>query len=443
METLAHEEKKEEVIRIENLKKKYRLGVIGTGTLQRDIQSFFAKLRKKEDPNRKIGQDTYDHAEDFWALNGIDLSIYKGDTLGVIGGNGAGKSTLLKILSRVTAPTDGTIYVKGKIASMLEVGTGFHKELTGRENVYLNGAIMGMSEAEIDKRMDAIIEFAEIKTFIDTPVKRYSSGMYVKLAFSVAAHLNADILIMDEVLAVGDARFQKKCVDKMQQLASEEGKTVLFVSHNMNTISSMCNRCVVLEKGKVQFVGDTSKAVELYYKHNYGDHAVSYNLEEKERRKNYEFYFKMKSLKFLEKDMADFDAGEPMKGKLCWKCLKPAQDACLRITLHYNGTPIGTYVSDTITEEIKINEMYETEFILKTDMLASGTYTASLGIYRHTEEGIHTPLDYLESAFAFQISKGKIENKVWRHRWWGSVIFDKADIVSHKAIKNMTEEGEC
>ena len=202
------------VLHIENLSKTYRLGVIGSGTLQGDLQSLAARLLHREDPNRPVGQRAYGRGETFQALDGVTLDVYRGETLGLIGRNGAGKSTLLKLLSRVTAPTGGKICVKGKIAGMLEVGTGFHAELTGRENVYMNGAIMGMSRSAVDRQMENIIRFAELEEFMDTPVKRYSSGMYVKLAFSVAAHLDADILLMDEVLAVGDAAFQKNASTK-------------------------------------------------------------------------------------------------------------------------------------------------------------------------------------------------------------------------------------
>lgn len=198
------------VLKVDNIKKRYRLGVIGGGTLQGDIQSWWARIRGKEDPNLKIGSDTNTKRGSFMALDGISFEVKKGERLGIIGGNGAGKSTTLKLLSRVTAPTEGTIYINGRISSMLEVGTGFHPELTGRENVYLNGAILGMSKEEVDKKIEDIIDFSECRQFIDTPVKRYSSGMYVKLAFSVAAHLDSEILIMDEVLAVGDMNFQKK-----------------------------------------------------------------------------------------------------------------------------------------------------------------------------------------------------------------------------------------
>ena len=236
------------VIEIENLKKMYRLGTIGGGTLTADLQSWWARLNKKEDPNSKIGENRQAGNKDyFYALDGINLTVHKGETLGIIGTNGAGKSTLLKLLSRVTAPTEGTIKMNGRIASMLEVGTGFHRELTGRENIYMNGAILGMTKSEIDSKIEEIIEFSECRRFIDTPVKRYSSGMYVKLAFAVAAHLDAEIMVMDEVLAVGDMKFQKKCLGKMGNSATHDGKTVLYVSHNMNTIRELCSRCIVLE----------------------------------------------------------------------------------------------------------------------------------------------------------------------------------------------------
>ena len=238
----------ETVIKIENLKKKYRLGAIGGGTLTADLQSWWARARGKEDPNTIIGEQVNMKNKNFMALNGIDLKINKGDTIGIIGGNGAGKSTLLKILSRVTAPTEGSVKINGRISSMLEVGTGFHGELTGRENIYLNGAILGMSKGEVDRKIEDIIEFSECRQFIDTPVKRYSSGMYVKLAFAVASHLDSEILIMDEVLAVGDMKFQKKCISKMLDVA-KSGRTILYVSHNMQTIEELCNRVVVLENG--------------------------------------------------------------------------------------------------------------------------------------------------------------------------------------------------
>ena len=252
-------------IKVENLSKYYRLGVINSGVLFRDIQSWWARKRGKDDPHAKIGSKYDPTAEGFWALKDLNFEIKKGDRVGIIGHNGAGKSTLLKLLSQITGPTEGSIKINGKIASLLEVGTGFHPEMTGRENIYMNGAILGMKHDEIDKKVNDIIEFSEIGEHIDTPVKRYSSGMYVRLAFAVAAHLDSDILIADEVLAVGDAAFQKKALGKMNELSSGEGRTVLFVSHNMAQIKNLCNKGIVLEKGRVvRYDNDIEKSINYY-----------------------------------------------------------------------------------------------------------------------------------------------------------------------------------
>ena len=245
-------------IKAEHLSKYYRLGVINNGTLFKDLQTWIARKRGKEDPHSKIGEHKYDGTDDgFWALKDLNFEIKQGDRVGIIGKNGAGKSTLLKILSRITAPTEGCVKIHGRVASLLEVGTGFHGELTGRENVYLNGAILGMKKKEVDRKIDEIIDFSGIEKHIDTPVKRYSSGMYVRLAFAVAAHLDSEILIADEVLAVGDAEFQKKALGKMNELSMGEGRTVLFVSHNMAAVKGLCNRGVILEKGKLKFTSDS------------------------------------------------------------------------------------------------------------------------------------------------------------------------------------------
>ena len=257
-------ENQELMIRVQDVKKQYRLGQIGGGTLRGDLQSWWARKRGKEDPNTLIGTDQRLIGTTFMALNGVSFTVNKGEAVGIIGSNGAGKSTLLKLLTHVTAPTSGDIDLYGRVASMLEVGTGFHPEMTGRENVYLNGAILGMTRAEIDAKMAEIIEFSEVGDFIDTPVKRYSSGMFVKLAFSVAAHLDSEIMIMDEVLAVGDMKFQKKCLTKMRQAARRDGKTVLYVSHNMATIRDLCDRCIVLDKGKVVFDGEVDEGISIY-----------------------------------------------------------------------------------------------------------------------------------------------------------------------------------
>ncbi|MCX7549053.1 ABC transporter ATP-binding protein [Xanthomarina sp. F1114] len=274
------------ILKAENISKQYRLGLVGTGTISHDLNRWWAGIRGKEDPYLKVGavndRSTKADSDYVWALKDINFEVQQGEVLGIIGKNGAGKSTLLKILSRVTIPTTGEIKTKGRIASLLEVGTGFHPELTGRENIYLNGAILGMSKAEIKTKEQEIIEFSGCERYVDTPVKRYSSGMRVRLAFAVAAFLEPDILVIDEVLAVGDAEFQKKAIGKMQDISQGEGRTVLFVSHNMAAVKSLCTRAIVLEHGETVFEGGTNEAVDFYlnnaegesvykFEHNSGD----------------------------------------------------------------------------------------------------------------------------------------------------------------------------
>lgn len=253
------------VISVEHLSKTYRLGQIGTGTFSRDLEVWWAKLRGKPNPLLRIGEKDHGNrdGEELYALRDVSFTVQQGEVLGIIGKNGAGKSTLLKILSRVTAPTSGKIKVKGRIASLLEVGTGFHPELTGRENIYLNGAILGMSRKEVKSKFDEIVDFAEVEKFIDTPVKRYSSGMYVRLAFAVAAHLDPEILVVDEVLAVGDAEFQNKCLGKMGDVA-KAGRTVLFVSHNMAAVQNLCTQSILMESGKLTLTGSTRTVIDRY-----------------------------------------------------------------------------------------------------------------------------------------------------------------------------------
>jgi lipopolysaccharide transport system ATP-binding protein len=253
-------------LRIENLWKQYRLGVLGQGSLRQDLQSWWARRRGNEDLNSPInfGLDVSEAPQGkIWALKDVSLNIKQGEVLGIIGRNGAGKSTLLKILSRVTAPTKGKVKIKGRVASLLEVGTGFHPELTGRENIFLNAAILGMTFTEINRKFDRIVDFSGVEQFIDTPVKRYSSGMYVRLAFAVAAHLEPEVLIVDEVLAVGDIQFQRKCLGKLEDIV-QEGRTILFVSHGMSAIKRLCQRCILLEKGKVALDGEVNQVVNHY-----------------------------------------------------------------------------------------------------------------------------------------------------------------------------------
>ena len=258
----------ETILHIDNVSKLYRLGQVGTGTLAHDLNRWWARVRGKEDPFLKIGevnrQDVHSDSEYVWALRDINLEVKQGEVLGIIGKNGAGKSTLLKILARVTGPTTGQIKIKGRIGSLLEVGTGFHPELTGRENIFLNGAILGMTRAEVRAKFDAIVDFAGIERYIDTPVKRYSSGMYVRLAFAVAAFLEPEILIVDEVLAVGDAEFQKKALGKMEDVSKGDGRTILFVSHNMAAVQNLCPDTVLLENGQIRSIGNTSEIIQDY-----------------------------------------------------------------------------------------------------------------------------------------------------------------------------------
>jgi len=254
----------EPVIKVEAISKKYMLGTVSSGTLYRDLQSWWARFRGQDDPNKPLHLVGKNENEDFWALRDVSFEVNAGDRVGIIGRNGAGKSTLLKILSKVTTPTTGQIKLKGRVASLLEVGTGFHPELTGRENIYLNGAILGMRKAEVLRKLDEIVAFSGVEQFIDTPVKRYSSGMYVRLAFAVAAHLEPDILIVDEVLAVGDAEFQKKCLGKMEAVSKNEDRTVLFVSHKMQAIKKLCNQAYILEGGVKVFEGHVLDAVDYY-----------------------------------------------------------------------------------------------------------------------------------------------------------------------------------
>jgi lipopolysaccharide transport system ATP-binding protein len=256
------------IIEVNNVSKQYRLGQVGTGTLSHDINRWWYKIRGRQDPYLKIGEENDRTAmsdnQYVWALKDIDFKVKKGEVLGIIGRNGAGKSTLLKILSRTTTPTNGTIKLKGRVASLLEVGTGFHPELSGRDNIFLNGAILGMTKTEIRRKFDDIVDFAGVERYIDTPVKRYSSGMYVRLAFAVAAHLDQEILIVDEVLAVGDVEFQRKCLGKMKDVSDKEGRTVLFVSHNMQAVKQLCNNCIILRNGRLADIGDVTSTVNNY-----------------------------------------------------------------------------------------------------------------------------------------------------------------------------------
>ena len=428
---------REIAIQISGVKKQYRLGQIGGGTLQADLQSWWARKRGKEDPNSKIGQEERLVGQSFMALNGIDLTVYKGEALGIIGANGAGKSTLLKLLSRVTAPTEGTIDLYGRITSMLEVGTGFNREMTGRENIYMNGAILGMTKAEIDAKMEDIIEFSEVREFIDTPVKRYSSGMYVKLAFSVAAHLDSEIMIMDEVLAVGDMAFQKKCLDKMREAATKEGRTVLYVSHNMNTIRQLCDRCVVLDQGKVVFDGDVEEAISLYLNAE-NTEGINIDLSDRERPKVSTNKLLMTNFLFLNANYNVFERGDPLQFRLTWIGVQNVDNVRFRAIIRFgNDTPVGLVQSGTIANAHK-GKKYVTDFTFETSMLADGKYFFSIALFQNDDLGNSVILDHVTRACSFEIiSKTDDERKLkWLHSYWGSVSFPPCSIDKHIMVES-------
>ena len=381
------------MIKIENVRKQYRLGTIGGGTLRGDLQSWWAKVRGREDPNSEIGAKVYKKNEKFMALDGINLEVKKGERLGIIGHNGAGKSTLLKILSRVTAPTEGKIFLNGRISSMLEVGTGFHAELTGRENIYLNGAILGMTRAEVDSKIERIIDFSECGQFIDTPVKRYSSGMYVKLAFSVAAHLDSEILVMDEVLAVGDMKFQQKCLDKMNDVSREDGRTILYVSHNMNTIRQLCTRCIVLDHGKLIFDGDVEKAIGIYMDLSRDESVeadyVPYIRPNWIQADN----LRLCSAKFINKDVNSFYREEKIKIEYNVRYSKALETVGLRFEVRMlDGTAVATAVSENIP--IKCSDRVQS-FSASYDVsnLVEGVYKTYYTFFTYNEYGNYRNID--------------------------------------------------
>ena len=372
------------VIQIEGLKKQYKLGQIGGGTLTHDLQSWWARVRGKEDPNTIIGTDTRLYGQTFMALNGVDLTVYKGEALGIIGRNGAGKSTLLKLLTRITAPTEGEIRIKGRISSMLEVGTGFNNEMTGRENIYMNGAILGMSRAEIDAKLPQIIEFSECGDFIDTPVKRYSSGMFVKLAFAVAAHLDSEILVMDEVLAVGDMKFQQKCLGKMSNVANEDGRTVLYVSHNMSTIRQLCTRCIVLDQGRIIYDGDVEKAIAIYMDTT-DVNVVHYDLRHVGRMNTGAGQrLRLESLVFLGKESSVFADNEPVRIQVCYNVNQSFTGVRAKLEIRSrDGSSVG------ITQPIELGAVesgkrYTSTFEFDPSLLGEGQYFFYLDIYEAT-----------------------------------------------------------
>ena len=418
---------KQLMIRVQDVKKQYRLGQIGGGTLRGDLQSWWARKRGKEDPNTLIGTDQRLIGTTFMALNGVSFMVNKGEAVGIIGSNGAGKSTLLKLLTHVTAPTSGDIDLYGRVASMLEVGTGFHPEMTGRENVYLNGAILGMTRAEIDAKMAEIIEFSEVGDFIDTPVKRYSSGMFVKLAFSVAAHLDSEIMIMDEVLAVGDMKFQKKCLTKMRQAAQRDGKTVLYVSHNMATIRDLCDRCIVLDKGKVIFDGGVDEGIALYLstKSQVSDY-VDYSEFKREnwfKRDN----LRLQSVRVKVSSVEAIERTQPVQMQYVIHAQQPAEHVGLRFEVRDEvGNPLATSCLYNLNLQQGNNE-FTAEYDLS--VLAPGKYSNYFTLFTMGEGGAQVVEDWVPG-IQFKVVDTFIGKELeWSAKALGPIQLPNAKVV--------------
>ena len=419
-------------IKIENLKKQYRLGTIGGTTLNAELQSWWAKKRGKTDPNLKLGKEQVDRNEIFWALNGISVEIKKGEALGIIGANGAGKSTLLKILSRVTAPTEGDIWINGRISSMLEVGTGFNGELTGRENIYMNGAILGMTKKEVDEKIESIIDFSECRQFIDTPVKRYSSGMYVKLAFAVASHLDSEIMIMDEVLAVGDMKFQKKCLGKMGDEA-KEGKTVLYVSHNMDTIRQLCTKCIVLDAGRIIFEGNTEEAIDVYLDTAKKNLLPVYSMKNFDRV-YFEFGKKLfiNQIEFLEKEKASYDTKEQVKININCTARVDSEIKVIIAIKDNNMRGIGIYDCNNyvcIEKDNTKNICFE----MNISPLVVGIYYMYIEIFAKNSWG-HEEVDESMPIVFEVVDNNEIKFNPWPKHFWGNVELGRLTLSKNDSI---------
>ncbi len=393
-------------IEFNKVSKQYRLGLVSTRTLSHDLNRWWqTSVLHKEDPYLKIGS-TNDRSkaadsEYVWALKDIDFKVEQGDVVGIIGKNGAGKSTLLKLLSRVTGPTTGTIRAKGRIGSLLEVGTGFHPEMTGRENIYMNGAILGMSKHEIAKKLDEIVDFSGCERYIDTPVKRYSSGMTVRLGFAVAAHLDPEILVVDEVLAVGDAEFQKKAIGKMQDVSKGEGRTVLFVSHNMTSIRHLCQHGMILENGQLSFVGSADEAIDLYMSANSQELVVG-SLSDYPRRENGSGIIRFESISFLNRNNEPIipHSGQFVRIHIGLKVKEDCENCRLSIDLFSNSdTLLMNLPSYVVNGSVSL---HEGRFFVNCDIerlpLTGGVYKLSLWVAN--ERGCS---DFLESAVRMDV----------------------------------------
>ncbi len=415
-------------IEFNNISKLYRLGVVSTGTLAHDLKRWWTtSVRGKEDPYLRIGEandrSTRGESDYVWALRSIDFKVEQGDVVGIIGKNGAGKSTLLKILSRVTAPTTGSIRARGRIGSLLEVGTGFHPEMTGRENIYLNGAILGMTKAEITKKLDEIVDFSGCERYLDTPVKRYSSGMMVRLGFAVAAHLDPEILVVDEVLAVGDAEFQKKAIGKMQDVSQGEGRTVLFVSHNMASIRKLCQRGIVLDQGQIIFKGSATEAVDTYIGSSFKNSPQQLSFRGGDDSKEIEFL----SVRFAQ-DKNAFASNEPIEFIFEVKAHRDIPNFRINTTIFgMDEVSIGS-VSNTEHLSIREGEQKKVLFQLYDHHLASGQYSLAFSVGIGNYLTAQRDFDYIPNELTFSIEEADMNNRQDSaiSQWdtgWGHIMF--------------------
>ena len=427
------------IISVEGLGKKYRISHQGEKQRYVALRDVIAQKLKvpfqflKRNQRSEIRDQTSDlrpptsqkSSEDFWALKDVSFEVKRGEVVGIIGRNGAGKSTLLKVLSRITEPTEGRVTLRGRVASLLEVGTGFHPELTGRENVFLNGAILGMSRAEIRRKFDEIVAFAEVEKFLDTPVKRYSSGMYVRLAFAVAAHLEPEILIVDEVLAVGDAQFQKKCLGKMQDVA-KGGRTVLFVSHNMSAVLQLTSAGIVLEKGRVIFKGGAEEAVAAYSGAAASDSTVTFEVEHSPRKFSGTQVAKFVSLRF-NRSVPIFSFAENFSFFAKIRALESIPKMRFSMTIFSaEGTPVGSCFGKENTR-IGMGETVEIEVVLPSPRLAPGRYYCGVAIGKGDNRNGHVDFDVVLDTLAFEVRPEEGEDgtvATWS-RGWGALVFSE------------------
>lgn len=414
----------EAIITISNLGKKYSISHQAQRQRYVALRDVLSNQLKGWFQNRPGAGSRRPTFEDFWALKDISFEVKRGDVVGIIGRNGAGKSTLLKILSRITEPSEGEVHLHGRVSSLLEVGTGFHPELTGRENIYLNGAILGMSRAEIRKKFDEIVAFAEVEQFLDTPVKRFSSGMYVRLAFAVAAHLEPEILIVDEVLAVGDAQFQKKCLGKMQDVSTKEGRTVLFVSHNMATISQLTTTAVLLNKGRIHFRGPTETAVQAYTGMAGSETAVFFDVEKQPRKWVGTQAARFVSLRFdRPTPMFDFDEDFTFVARV--KALEDFSRLRFSITIFMaDGTPVGTSFSGD-RPGMSRGETADVSLTLSRLRLAPGHYYCGVGVGKGDYRTGHVEYDVVLDTLGFEAcaEEGEDGTVSYWTRNWGSTVF--------------------